>query len=96
LAVCYTWAMEDYISLTVAAEYAGYRSKSTLKAAALQGALKTIQPAPNYRMTTRAWVDEYMQSRRAGTYRRGQPRKGQVAGAGRGAPGHHSENPHEE
>lgn len=61
--------------MTQAAVYAGYRSKSTLKTAAARGDLKTIKPAPNFRMTTRAWVDEYMASRHPGNYRRGQQRK---------------------
>ena len=72
--------MEEYITLADAATYAGYRSKSTLKTAALLGTLKTIKTAPNFRMTTRAWVDEFMQGRRAGKYRRGQPRTAQDVG----------------
>jgi len=73
--VCYTRGMDnEFITLKQAAEHAGYRSKSTLKTAAVRGELKTIQPAPNYRLTTRAWVDEYLAGRRGGAYRRGQPR----------------------
>jgi hypothetical protein len=80
--------MDEYITLAEAATYAGYRSKSTLKTAAGKGHLKTIKPAPNFRMTTRAWVDEYLASQRGGQYRRGQERgprsKPQDAGDGAG------------
>lgn len=74
--------MDEFITLKQAAEYAGYRSKSTLKTAAIRGELKTIQPSPNYRLTTRAWLEEYLAGVRGGAYRRGQSRKGQDAGDG--------------
>jgi len=56
--VWYNQAMEEHITLADAATYAGYRSKSTLKTAALLGTIKTIKTAPTFRMTTRTWVDE--------------------------------------
>jgi hypothetical protein len=49
----------DLISLQEAADYAGYRSASTLRKAAREGHLRVLQPSPRVILTTRAWVDEY-------------------------------------
>lgn len=63
---------DDYISLKQAAEILGYRNPSTLHAAARAGKLRTISFGAHARVTTRAWLDEYLTSLRAGEYRRGQ------------------------
>lgn len=78
----YNQAMEEYGTLADATTDAGYCSKSTLKTAALRGALKIIEAALTSHMTTRAWVAECREGRRAGTYRRGQPRTAQDGGEG--------------
>ncbi len=52
--------MDKYITIAEAAKYAGYMSTSTLKAAAISGALRTERPSPNLRLTTKKWVDDYM------------------------------------
>ena len=49
----------DLISLPVAAEYAGYRSASTLRKAAREGTLRTVTLGPRAIMTTYEWVSDY-------------------------------------
>lgn len=49
----------DLISLQDAAEYAGYRSASTLRKAAREGALRTVTLGPRAIMTTHEWVADY-------------------------------------
>jgi len=74
---------EDYISITQAATEAGYRSPSSLRAAAHAGHLRTIGSGPHVRLTTRVWLKEYLESlpqRRRG-WTVGQQRKGQDAGS---------------
>jgi hypothetical protein len=65
--------VEEYITLTEAARRAGYRSKSTLKAAAVQGRLQTVRLGLQL-FTTQAWLDAYLGHRRQGAYRRGEPK----------------------
>ena len=52
----------DLISLQEAADYAGYRSASTLRKAAREGHLRVIWPSAHIILTTRAWVEEYDRS----------------------------------
>lgn len=68
--------MDDYITLTEAAHRAGYRSKSALKAAAVEGRLKTIKPSPNLRMTTCPWLEEYLSTVKPRGIGRGEVRDG--------------------
>lgn len=49
----------DLISLQDAADYAGYRSVSTLRKAARDGTLRTVQLGPRAIMTTYDWVNDY-------------------------------------
>jgi len=49
----------DLISLQEAAEYAGYRSASTLRKAARAGTLRTVTLGPRAIMTTHEWVSAY-------------------------------------
>jgi len=49
----------DLISLQEAAEYAGYRSASTLRKAAREGMLRTVKLSPRAIMTTYEWVSDY-------------------------------------
>ncbi len=49
----------DLISLQEAAEYAGYRSASTLRKAAREGTLRTVTLGPRAIMTTHDWLNEY-------------------------------------
>ncbi len=71
--------LDQYITLPEAARRAGYRSGSTLRTAAIKGELKTVMLSGNARLTTQVWLDEYMQGRRSGAYRRGRKRKSQDA-----------------
>jgi len=75
--------MDEYITIQEAARTAGYASATNLHAAARLGRLRTIKPGPRARLTTRPWLDEYLQALRNGAYDRGQrrgPRKGEDAG----------------
>ena len=49
----------DLISLQEAAEYAGYRSASTLRKAAREGMLRTVMLGSRAIMTTHEWLDNY-------------------------------------
>lgn len=49
----------DLISLQDAAEYAGYRSASSLRKAAREGTLRTVTLGPRAIMTTHDWVSDY-------------------------------------
>jgi hypothetical protein len=64
----------DYITLSQAAELAGYKSVRPLQLAAQQGRLKTIKLGPRVQFTTRAWLDQYLAELRQGRYRRGEPK----------------------
>jgi len=48
----------DLISLQEAAEYAGYRSASTLRKAAREGTLRTVTLSPRAIMTTHDWLND--------------------------------------
>src|SRR5438105_1662574 len=61
----------EYILLHEAARMLGYAGASNLHKAVRTGRLKTVQQGPlGTRLTTRAWLEEYRQSLRAGGYRR--------------------------
>lgn len=49
----------DLITLPEAAAFAGYRSASTLRKAAREGALRTVTLGPRAIMTTQEWVLDY-------------------------------------
>lgn len=49
----------EYLTLPAAADLYGYRSDSTLRAAAREGKLRTKRLGPRAIVTTEAWVDEY-------------------------------------
>jgi hypothetical protein len=58
-----------------AARLAGYRSPRTLHKAAREGRLKTMTTGPlGTRVTTRAWLEEYLARIQASKGHRGQPR----------------------
>jgi hypothetical protein len=50
---------KDLVSLTEAAEYAGYRSVSTLRKAAREGALRVVRLGARTILTTHEWVADY-------------------------------------
>src|SRR5437763_1133174 len=52
----------DYITLAQAAELAGYASKSSLQTAARTGRLQTRRIG-NQLVTTRAWLEQYLEER---------------------------------
>ncbi len=63
------------ISLQEAADYAGYRSVSTLRKAAREGHLRVLRPSPHIILTTQAWVEEYdLSVWGKGGHPRGRPR----------------------
>jgi len=63
------------ISLHEAADYAGYRSVSTLRKAAREGHLRVVRPSPRIILTTQAWIEEYeLRVWGKGGHPRGQPR----------------------
>jgi hypothetical protein len=49
----------DLVTLEEAADYAGYRSVSTLRKAAREGHLRVVQLSPRTILTTHAWVSTY-------------------------------------
>jgi hypothetical protein len=63
--------METFITISEASRRAGYRDARALQAAARRGKLKTEQVGPRgARLTTHAWLEEYMASlKRRGTRR---------------------------
>lgn len=63
---------KEFITITEAAEIAGYRDASTLHRAALSGKLTTRVFGQRTRLTTRAWLEDYL----AGVKQRGNPRGG--------------------
>lgn len=66
---------EEYISFRQAAEIAGYRNPSALHAAARAGRLRSTSFGPHARVTTRAWLEEYLARVRTGDYKRGEARE---------------------
>jgi hypothetical protein len=49
----------DLVTLAEAADYAGYRSASTLRKAAREGTLKVVRPGGRIVLTTHDWVTDY-------------------------------------
>jgi hypothetical protein len=49
----------DLVTLAEAADYAGYRSVSTLRKAAREGALKVVRLGGRTILTTHDWVADY-------------------------------------
>jgi hypothetical protein len=57
-------AVEDeYLTLEEAARLAGHASASTLRGAARSGRLKTVKFSPRVQLTTREWLNDYIESR---------------------------------
>lgn len=50
---------KDLVTLTEAAEYAGYRSVSTLRKAARDGTLRVVRLGTRTVLTTHDWVYDY-------------------------------------
>jgi len=73
---------KEFLSIKEAAALYGFRSTSTLNTAARRGKLHTRDFGPKLRLTTRAWVEEYMAGVKPRAHPRGQAmqRKGQDAG----------------
>ena len=68
---------EEYITIAQAARLAGYRTPRTLQIAAAAGRLKTTTVGPySPRLTTRAWLAEYLAGVQQSKSRRGRPRSG--------------------
>jgi hypothetical protein len=56
-----TEEINGYITLARAAEIAGYRGGAgNLRRAAATGKLKTVKLGRHHRLTTKAWLDEYL------------------------------------
>jgi len=70
----------EYITLDQAARLAGYTNPSNLRTAARVGRLKTVTFSPRMRLTTQAWLNDYLVGVRPGNYKRGQQRKEQNPG----------------
>ena len=65
----------EYITIAHAARLAGYRNPRTLHRAATEGRLRTTRLPPfTTRVTTRAWLNEYLASIQQSKSRRGRPR----------------------
>jgi len=61
---------DDYITLVEASRLAGLKNSSSLHAASQVGRLKTVATATGPRtvhLTTRAWLQEYLDSQRRDT-----------------------------
>ncbi len=71
---------EEYISIADAATMAGYKDDTTLHMAARDGKLKTKRFGTRARVTTRAWLEDYLSVVKQRGMPRGQPRTG-AAGA---------------
>ena len=66
---------EEYITVAQAARLAGYRDPRTLQRAASAGRLRTTTVPPfSIRVTTRAWLEEYLASIKQSMSHRGRPR----------------------
>lgn len=50
---------KDLVTLTEAADYAGYRSVSTLRKAAREGTLRVVRLGTRTVLTTHDWVGDY-------------------------------------
>ncbi len=64
----------DFITLDEAARRAGYANSTTLRTAARAGRLTAKRFGGHGWLTTQAWLDEYIQSKRGGAYGRGEKR----------------------
>jgi hypothetical protein len=65
----------EYITIAQAARLAGYRNPRTLHKAATEGRLRTTTLPPfTTRVTTRAWLEEYLASIQQSKSHRGRPR----------------------
>ena len=65
------------MTVAEAARFAGYRSPRTLHKAAREGRLRTTTTGPlGTRVTTKAWLEEYLASIEASKGHRGRPRAG--------------------
>jgi hypothetical protein len=65
---------DDYITIAQAARLAGYRNPRTLHRAATEGRLRTTTLPPfTTRVTTRAWLDEYLAGIKQSMSHRGRP-----------------------
>jgi hypothetical protein len=64
----------EYITLAEAARIAGYRSPTTLHKAVRENRLRVTAMGPlGTRVTTRAWLEEYLASIRQDLSHRGRP-----------------------
>jgi hypothetical protein len=65
----------EYLTIAQAARIAGYRNPRTLQKAASEGRLRTTTIGPfSPRLTTRAWLEEYLAGVQQSKSRRGRPR----------------------
>jgi hypothetical protein len=65
----------EYLTIAQAARIAGYRHPRTLHKAASEGRLKTTTVPPfRTRVTTRAWLEEYLAGIKQSMSHRGRPR----------------------
>jgi hypothetical protein len=64
---------DEFITLKQAADLAGYRSTAGLRRAADDKRLKALKVGPRAWLTTEAWVQEYISSRRPWGKERGRP-----------------------
>jgi hypothetical protein len=65
----------EYLTIAQVARIAGYRNPRTLQKAASEARLRTTTLGPfSPRLTTRAWLDEYLASLQQSKSHRGQPR----------------------
>lgn len=73
----------EYITIPQAARLSGYTSPTNLHAAARSGRLRTVSHGPHARLTTHAWLEEYLATLKHPNARlrgHGQERKSQNAG----------------
>jgi len=78
---------KEFLSIKEAAALYGFRSTSTLNTAARRGKLRTRDFGPKLRLTTRAWVEEYMAGVKPRAHPRGQAMLRKVEGAAGGGAG---------
>jgi hypothetical protein len=70
----YAGGIIKYITIPEAARIADYRDDNALRIAARKGRLRTEQLGPRTRVTTRAWLDEYLGDVKPRGISRGEPR----------------------
>jgi hypothetical protein len=66
--------LDGFMTLEKAAEMAGYQRASSLRVAVHQGRLRTLKVGKHMHLTTRQWLDEYLETVRRGDYHRGKTR----------------------